>query len=601
MLLEGCFTADFETTTVENDCRVWAFSVCDISDPSKFYWGKSIDEFFDFIKSFRDMNLKMWFHNLKFDGFFIIDYLFRHGYGLVDDKKEAKSQTFTCLISDMGQYYSITVFFKVNNKEVHKVTFFDSMKVFPGFSVEKIAKGFNLPIRKLEIDYKKERKVGYELTQEEIEYIRNDVEIMARALAIMFGEGHQHITIASDAFADYKRRVKGFRKTFPKLDEKVDNDIRRAYRGGFTYVNDVWQEKLVGNGIVLDVNSLYPSVMKQKPMPFGEPVFFEGKYRVDESMPLFIQTLNCRFEIKKNKIPTIQLKHNMGFMQNEYVKSSHGETVELVLTKPDLELFFEHYHVTDVNYLGGWKFKSSIGLFDKYVDHWVQEKIKAGKEGNAPIRQISKLLLNSLYGRFGISSNGKKKMPYLGEDDVVHFSLVNGKERETCYIPVAAYVTSYGREKTIRTSQIIRDFTINKYGEDRYYYSDTDSIHASLTKEDLQELADFVQIDDYELGYWAKEAEFTRALYIRQKCYIEEVNGKVEATVAGMPKYLAPLVTFDNFKRGFTTSSLSVEKMVEIAKVNGASDEELRKIHHKLTYKYVKGGVILADTDFTIK
>ena len=34
---------------------------------------------------------------------------------------------------------------------------------------------------------------------------------------------------------------------------------------------------------------------------------------------------------------------------------------------------------------------------------------------------------------------------------------------------------------------------------------------------------------------------------------------------------------------------------------NGASEEEISKIQHKLCYKYVKGGVILADTDFTIK
>lgn len=41
--------------------------------------------------------------------------------------------------------------------------------------------------------------------------------------------------------------------------------------------------------------------------------------------------------------------------------------------------------------------------------------------------------------------------------------------------------------------------------------------------------------------------------------------------------------------------------LIEIAKDNGATKEELEKIHHKLTYKYVKGGVILTDTDFTIK
>ena len=166
---------------------------------------------------------------------------------------------------------------------------------------------------------------------------------------------------------------------------------------------------------------------------------------------------------------------------------------------------------------------------------------------------------------------------------------------------IASYVTSYGRNRTIRSSQAITDFTLKKYGEDRYYYSDTDSIHANLSDEDLEELKDVIQIDDYKLGYWKKENVATRCMFIRQKCYIEEINGKICPTVAGMPKYLAPLITFDNFKRGFSTGGMTLEEMIKIARENGASEEEIEKLHHKLTYKYVKGGVILADTDFTIK
>jgi hypothetical protein len=135
---------------------------------------------------------------------------------------------------------------------------------------------------------------------------------------------------------------------------------------------------------------------------------------------------------------------------------------------------------------------------------------------------------------------------------------------------------------------------------DKYYYSDTDSIHAGLTNKDLEELKDLLDIDDYKLGAWAKEAEFTRAIYIRQKCYIEEIDGKVSVTVAGLPKYMAPIVNFDNFKRGFSTTGMTHENLVELAKQNGATEEEIEKLHHKTDFLYVKGGVILADTDFTI-
>lgn len=593
------WTADFETTTDEHDCRVWAYALSNIED-YEFIYGNNIDDFFSFCENSKD-NLKIWFHNLKFDGSYLLSYLLTHSFEFIEDTKDRRDRTFTTMITDMGQFYSITVYFMVKGKRVNKVTFYDSLKIFPNFSVERVAEGFGLPISKLELDYKRKRKVGHQLTEEEVNYIRNDVEIMARALHIMFEQNLTKMTIASDAMTYFRTTIQGFRKKFPKLPKEVDLDIRKSYRGGFTYVNEIYKEKQLGRGITLDVNSLYPSCMVHCFLPYDFPVAFDGKYEKDSVYPLYIQTFSCVFDIKEGKIPTIQIKNSLSFIPNEYVKSSEGEIVTLTLTKPDYELFMEHYNVRHLHYVGGWKFKQAKGIFDEYINYWTERKIKAGKEGNAPIRQISKLLLNSLYGRFSLSPTARQKAPYLDEKGVVRFNLLPEEEREPVYIPVGTFITAYGRERTIRTSQIIRDFTLKKYGEDRYYYSDTDSCHANLSDEDLEELKDIIHIDDYELGCWAKESEFTRACFIRQKCYVEEVNGKLDVTVAGLPKYLAPLITFENFAKGFTTEGLTLEEMLKIASNNGATKEDLKKIHHKLTYKYVKGGVILKDTDFTIQ
>ena len=600
MKLSRCFAADFETTTDENDCRVWAYSLCNIDDYTDFRYGNSIDEFFEFCKNGKE-NYKIWFHNLKFDGIYILDYLFRNSYTHITDRKNKADKTFTTLITDLGQFYSITIYFKVKGHHTNKVEIFDSLKIFPNFSVERVAEGFNLPIRKLEIDYQAYREVGHILTQQEIDYIRNDVEIMARALKEMFSRGLTRMTIASDAMKNFKDNIVGFRKKFPILPVPVDDDIRKSYRGGFTYVNDIWKEKLIGKGIVLDVNSLYPSCMSSPyELPYGQPKQFEGEYEYDVIYPLYVQSFTCSFEIKEGKIPSIQIRNSLSFIPNEYVKSSNGEEITMMLTKPDFELFKKQYHIYNPKYHGGWKFKSSTGLFDNYINYWTEQKIKAGKEGNAPLRQISKLLLNSLYGRLAVSGKARQKAPYYHEG-IVKFARLPEETRETCYVPAAAFITAYGRKRTIETSQTIKDYTIKKYGEDRYYYSDTDSIHCTLNDEDIAELKDIIKIDNYKLGYWAKEADFTKAMYIRQKCYIEEINGKIDVTVAGLPSYLAPLITFENFRRGFTTEGLTLEEMVGIAKKNGASEDQIKKIHHKLTYKYVKGGVILADTGFSIK
>lgn len=596
--MKNLWTADFETTTDENDCRVWAYALCNI-DNYEFIYGNNLDEFFEFC-SRREKNYKIYFHNLKFDGSYILSWLFNHGFTHITDPKEKKNKTFTTLITDMGQFYSITVYFKLKGHHTNKVTFYDSLKIFPNFSVQRVADGFGLPISKLEIDYDEYRPVGHELTEQEVNYIRNDVEIMARALHIMFQRKLTKMTIASDAMSNYKSMITGFRKKFPLLDETIDQDIRASYKGGFTYVNEIYKEvPIYRQGMVLDVNSLYPSCMK-KPLPYGYPILFEGEYKYDPIYPLYVITFSCVFKLKEGKIPTIQLKDNFSFIPNEYLHSSNDEIITLTLTKPDFELFKDHYDFWNVHYVGGWKFKKATGLFDEYIDHWISEKIRASKEGNASLRTISKMLLNSLYGRFSINGNARQKAPYM-KDGIVKFKLLPAEKRETCYIPVGSFVTAYGRERTIRTSQIIKDYSIKKYGIDLYYYSDTDSIHTGITDEDLEELKDIIHVDDFELGFWAKEAVTEKALFIRQKCYIEEVDGKLEVTVAGLPKYLAPLITFDNFKKGFTTKGLSREEMVALASGNGAKPEDIVKIQPKLRYKYVKGGVILADTDFTIK
>lgn len=128
-----------------------------------------------------------------------------------------------------------------------------------------------------------------------------------------------------------------------------------------------------------------------------------------------------------------------------------------------------------------------------------------------------------------------------------------------------------------------------------------------------EELKKFIQVDDYMLGYWKLESRWNHARFIRQKCYIEnqeitekeyldamndselteedkntysKENGKYYklcTTIAGLPKKLGKYVNFDNFNPGF-----------------GVYAEENDK-EHKLGYKHVKGGVMLAEVDFTIK
>ena len=568
------FTADFETAIwLEDETWVWAWATCEIGNEKNLQIGNNIYDFLEYCKN--EKNSIFYFHNLKFDGEFIIYWALKNGFTHAEKKEDIKTNTFTTLISDMGQFYQITIYFEKKNKKVHKVTFIDSLKIIP-FSVDQIAKSFNLEISKLKIDYKKPRPKGWELTKEEREYITNDVLIVAKALNTIFSEDLTKMTQGSNALNDFKQILtkSKFNHYFPSLDYEVDKDLRKAYKGGFTYLNPIYKEKDVLEGEVLDVNSLYPSVMYEKLLPFGEPIYFSGKYIEDKVYSLYIQMISCSFKLKKDKIPTIQIKNNKAFFRaNEYLESSENEIVVLTLTNIDLKLFFEQYEVYDLEYICGWKFKGIQGIFTKYIDKWIKRKNDATISGNKGQRTLAKLMLNSLYGKFATSLDVQSKIPELGKDDIIHYHLSEKETKDGIYLPIGAFITAYAREKTIRTSQAIKDYSINKYGKDLYCYSDTDSIHTLLP---IEELKQFCDIDPVRLGAWKHEGHFTKAKFVRQKCYLEEIDGNINITCAGLPKNCYSQVKWNEFKEGFTASG-------------------------KLTFKHVKGGVILVETDFTIK
>lgn len=540
-------------------------------------FGEDIDSFINYCSLINESS-SFYFHNLKFDGEFIIHYLLTHGFVHVNEKKLGVNQ-FSTIISDLNVFYCI----KVKFKEEVIISFFDSLKLL-NFSVEEVAKAFNLSIKKLEIDYKAKREKGHKITDEEKEYLKHDVMIMSLALEKMFEMKITRMTIASNAMNFFKDTIskKRFEEWFkPPL---YDKDLRQAYKGGFTYLNEIYRGKEVKEGIVLDVNSLYPSVMYYSPMPYGEGIYFDGKYVPDKLYNLYIQNITCQFRIKKDMIPTIQIKNNLSFVPTEYLSSSNGESINLTLTNVDLKLFLEHYDIYDVSYNWGWKYKSSTKIFKSYIDYWNELKVKATKEGNKPLRTIAKLMLNSLYGKFAASPEGRSKIPYL-DNNIVKYKLSELEERTAYYLPISIFITSWARDKTIRSAQAVYH---------RFIYADTDSLHLEGT-----DIPENLLISDTELGKWKIESTFKRGKYLRQKCYIEDVvtpvdeiekfkkedpeclhlvskDSIINIVCAGMPKGCYKNVTWENFDYGSVFDG-------------------------KLGVKHTDGGIVLVDTTFTIK
>lgn len=600
------FTADFETTTQEDDCRVWAWAICDIENPETYVTGNSVNTFMEYLECSKESRT-LYFHNLRFDAEFILVYLFEHGYQWVASRKELADKKFTTLISDKGQFYSMEIVFKRSGHKTKKVTIFDSLKIIPQ-SIDSIAKGFHLPEQKLKLNYDAFREPGHVLTEHEREYLSHDVQIAARALKYFFDRGLDKMTAGSNALSEYHRIIgeKKFKRLFPNIGYDRHMDMKPAYRGGYTYANPAFQGRDIGCGIVLDVNSLYPWVMYECILPYGEPLFFSGRYEPDKVYPLYIQRIRCQFELKEGFLPTIQLKNSSMFVATEYLTSSNEEDVVLTLTNIDLDLFLEHYDVYNLEYLCGYKFKGQVGMFKEYIDHWSSVKINSKKEGNHAMYIIAKLMLNSLYGKFATSPDVASKIPtYV--DGAIKYQLPKetfitpwGTEstrtkydrREPIYIPVGIFVTSHARNKTIRSAQ---------KNIHRFLYADTDSLHLVGLEEPSE-----LEIDDTKLGAWKHESTFVRARFLRAKTYIEDtlvdkkelaglmkemtfqeslnrvtrdkltgLDTYLKITCAGLPSRCYKHVTWENFQYGTVYDG-------------------------KLTPKHVKGGQVLVETTFQI-
>lgn len=574
------FTADFETTTekqaqTEKRTRVWAYGVANIYDTNKFIYGTSLSEFMETVKDLQ--NADIYFHNLKHDGSFILNYFHENNIEHVE-RDQLRENTFTCHIAN-GQYYSIT--WALSNKSKHrhkqnKITFYDSYKIMPT-SIKALGESFLKDLQgegKVSVDeefYHRFRPIDHQLTKEEIHYLEQDCKVAAIAMKFMLDLGHKKSTIGSNAFTDFQTRFNdkfkyNYRDHFPvlpmgKVNEYGDIDdtgegwnswIIKAYRGGYTYVPKKWRSKDIGKGIVFDVNSLYPFVMYNSLLPYGEPIWFDGNYHhlkhyEKRTHPLYIQKIKAEFRVKDKYLPIVP-DRSKGRNFADYMESSNGQVVELYLTNVDLELFMEHYVIIQIEYIGGYCFKGKQGIFQEYIDYWREVKIKADQEGDQALRYIAKLFLNSLYGKFATRWDRPASNPIFSKEDVLGFKKkvkwddMTREEQEASYIQqvkypaMAVFITSYARKLMIESAQ--KNF-------DRFRYCDTDSLHLEGT--DFPTNINIDHDKTGELGLWKHECTFERARFIRSKTYIEDYKGKLHVTVAGMSKSCHDFVRWETF------------------------------------------------------
>lgn len=565
------YMADFETRAgekaiEENKTYVWAWGLMELFNPDNVITGNTIKNFINICSRLGDSLI--YFHNLKFDGNFIVDYLLRNGYKHVTERKLGKGE-FSTVISESGVWYEVKFCTGYRNT----ITVHDSLKKLP-FNVRQLGKAFNTKKQKLELEYEDEREERHVMSAEEIEYLANDIAVVREALEIQYNEGMEKMTIGSDCLNTFIEMFGGkekFRKWFPVLDSHEDAFVRKSYKGGWCYVNKKGHFTGV-NGYTADVNSLYPSMMHSMSgnvYPYGKGIYYEGCYQPIEGYPLFVQRIVVEFELKPGYLPTVQVKGSPLYPGNEWIAKT-VEPLEITLTSVDLELLFEHYDIISIRYVDGYAYQAGKGFFDEYINKFME--IKMNSKG--AIRTLAKLFLNNLYGKFAMKIEQADKIPYMGNDNKLHFRIGELQPKPGVYIPVGAFVTAYSRRFTITAAQ--KNFEI-------FCYADTDSIHCIDEPKGIT-------IDDVHLCAWKLESRWTEANFVRQKTYAERLDligpGEFwDLKCAGMD---------DESKKEFLHMINRGEKTIEDFNIGLVIKGK------KLRPTQAIGGVILTPTDYTM-
>lgn len=648
------FMCDFETTVYDNQeyTEVWASACVELySDDVKIF--HSIGEQFDYFIS-QGKNVIAYYHNLKFDGQFWIAYLiderkFKNATIQTDpdnldtisfiDKKQMPNNSISYSISDMGQWYRITIKYRGRYIEIR-----DSLKLLP-FSVKRIGQSFATKHKKLDMEYTGYRYAGCEITEKEREYIANDVLVVKEALEILFSEGHDKLTIGACCLSEFKKLCvydeKEYDSIYPdlykiELDEMqytyptVGEYIRQSYRGGWCYVAKGKERKIYHNGTTADVNSLYPSMMSSESgnyYPTGLPTFWKGNYIPKEAKgkyTYFFIRIRTRFYIKKGKLPFIQVKNSLLYKPRVMLETSDVQSrkdgryykflrdedgnriptkVTMTMTCTDYKLFLEHYNVEEFEILDGCYFQAIKGLFDNYIEKY--KKIKMESKGAQ--RELAKLFLNNLYGKMAASTDSSFRVAQLKENGVIGFFTVVAHDKQAGYIPIGSAITSYARNFTIRTAQA------NYHGKNNrgFIYADTDSIHCDLQPDELKNLT----VDDKKFCCWKLESCWDIGKFIRPKTYMEHITHENLKPVdpywnvkcAGMPEECKKLFLRSMDKSPLTEEEIKEnkwnEKKIEFIKDNKTIDDfDIGLIiEGKLRPKRIKGGIILEETTYEMR
>lgn len=335
-------------------------------------------------------------------------------------------------------------------------------------------------------------------------YCRRDVEVIAQAIVglvrwVKDNElGKFRFTAPSLAMGCYRHRFLQ-REIIFHQEQAVRELERRAYYGGQVEIYRHGKRRRKVHQ--LDVTSLYPSVMLDGLFP----------YRL-ETQSDDVDGYTCEpWDMGLCGVADVLIDT----IDRSYPKRWEGKTIYPIgeywtsLCGPELKHAFDNGHIKR---FGRWSLYKIDRLFTDYVNFFWELRREAKLSGNVLYDLLCKLMLNSLYGKFGqrgsewvFDPTVVPERPWArweaiyadtGESVTYHalgYQVRRKEQRgeyDKAFPAIAGFCTSYARERM----RALRETA----GRDNVYYQAVDALY--VTQEGFDRLCDAGEIGDKELG-----------------------------------------------------------------------------------------------------
>ena len=465
-------------------------------------------------------NIAVFIYNLSFEWSFILPILIEKGFTFKEDIAKDDEYVFNSISTkSVSSVWQCQIKF---SKSSGILLLRDLAKLYGG-GLGNVAKAFNLPTQKGEIDYRLNRLHGHVVTQEEKEYCFKDTRIIIDILIEELKRGDKDFfkAVSMASYSMLKLLKRGFpratkpylkyRELYPELSEDENEFVRKALSGGICYATRNFQFKEIDTPVLhIDGHQMHPSQIYLKPHPYGEGEYFTG------SPTKFFKHINvCHIKVSYDDVKIHSVIKLIG--------RDFADGVELYVFDFEIPVMKQCYVNLEIEFIDGYCYKSRFLPWRDFVHDNYIKRLEAKANHDAYNTLRFKLLNNAgAYGKFVEKPHTEIFENYINEDGIIDskISLKEFKDSmrmynaKYTYIPLAS-IPAWSRVELITTAL--------KFGWENILYFDTDSIFCLYNDHTKKVLETEINLKD-ELGGWAVEEICERAQFTAPKRYKLEVK-----------------------------------------------------------------------------